>query len=87
MKVRREPISQLTRISRQIHIALLQRQDHLLLRALITAILAICQRRSLVIAAPHRPHQQVGDIARNGLGEGGELVGVVADGGAVAFGS
>lgn len=75
----REPISQLARVGRQIHIDLLHLFNHLLSGPIIRTELPSRQVGPLVIAAHDTPENEVRHVLRNGPREGREDVGPVAN--------
>lgn len=84
MQVRREPVSQLARVSRQVKRHLLQLLHHHLPGALIAAELPVDQLLSLPDTADDGPHDEIGHVDRHWLREAGEFGGVSTDGAGVA---
>ncbi len=82
--MRREPIPQLTSVSREVQRHLAQLVDEHLARRLVAREMARQELVALLDAGVDGPEEQVGDVDGDGGGEGGEAGGVVADRGGVA---
>jgi hypothetical protein len=86
MKMCWESISQLTRISCQIHILLLQLLNHHQPRALVSTILSSRQNSSLIVTRSNGPHQEARYAVCDSLGEAGEFGRVTSDDACIAVG-
>lgn len=82
--MRREPVSQLAGVSRQVQRHLLQLLHHQPSCSLVAAELSTRQLLPLADAADDGPHQQVGHVDRDRLRQARELGGVGSDRAAIA---
>lgn len=85
MQVRREPVSQLARVSRQVDVHLLQLVRQHAGGRLVAAELAAHEPLPLLGAAYDRPHQEVRHVDGHRLRQARELGRVAADDARVAL--
>ncbi len=79
MQVRRESVSQLTCVRRQVHAYLLELHRQHARRRLVAAELAVQEPLPLLRAAYDGPHQKVRHVNGHRLREAGELGRVIPD--------